>query len=288
MPKPRRRTRPNRGSAAQPKPPSGAGPYTLSIDIGGTGVKMLVLDAKGEPVNERARELTPQPAEPAAVLDLIARMFPAQPAFQRVSVGFPGVVARGVVSTAPNLGTELWRGFQIEEELKRLIARPVRVINDADLLGYGAIRGDGVELVLTLGTGLGSALFVDGRLVPNLELGHHPFKKSKTYEDRVSDRQLKRIGKRRWSKRVAQVIQQLEPLFNYDVLHLGGGNVENLKLDLPKNVAVFDPVQGMQGGIRLWADAPPEPASRAKKSRARSRRASSPDGAADGSRSAAS
>ena len=244
-------------------------------------MKMLVLDAVGRPVNERARELTPQPAEPAAVLELISRMLPGQPAFDRVSVGFPGVVTRGVAMNAPNLGTELWRGFRIQEELQKLIEHPVRVINDADLLGYGAIRGDGVELVLTLGTGLGSALFVDGRLVPNLEIGHHPFRKGKTYEDRVSDRQLKRIGKRRWSRRVAQAIQQLERLFNYDMLFLGGGNVSNLKLELAPNVAVFDPVQGMQGGIRLWKDSLPEHASRKRKPRSASRSSARSDGVAE-------
>lgn len=228
---------------------------TLSVDVGGTGIKMLVLDPEGQPVNDRNRSLTPQPATPRAVLQAIREMLAQQPPFQRISVGFPGVVLHGVVHTAPNLDPEAWRGFDLRTELAKISGTPVRVINDADLQGYGVIEGHGVELVLTLGTGLGSALFVGGHLVPNLELGHHPFKKGKTYEERVCDAELKRIGKREWSDRVAEMLAQLQPIFNYDLLHLGGGNAEHIKLELPANVRVFSNVDGMTGGIRLWADA---------------------------------
>jgi polyphosphate glucokinase len=227
---------------------------TLDIDIGGTGIKMIVLDAAGQPANERARELTPHPATPDAVLEVIHKMLPAQPSFDRVSVGFPGVVAHGVVRTAPNLGTEAWAGRKLQDELASTTGKPVRVINDADLLGYGVIQGHGVELVLTLGTGLGAGLYVDGHLVPNLELGHHPFRKGKTYEERVSNAELQRIGKKKWSRRVARAITQLEPIFNYDVLYVGGGNAHKLEIDLPANVRLFTNVEGMHGGVRLWQD----------------------------------
>ena len=111
------------------------------------------------------------------------------------------------------------------------------MINDADLQGYGAILGRGVELVLTLGTGLGSALFIDGLLVPNLELGHHPLRNGKTYEELVSDRQLKKIGKKRWRKRVAEALKQVDLLFNCDLVHIGGGNASQLKTPLPRESA---------------------------------------------------
>src|SRR5690606_415319 len=173
---------------------------TLSVDIGGTGTKMLVLDHLGTPLNERARRLTPQPALPAAVLETIGQMLAEQPPFDRVSVGFPGVVTRGIVRTAPNLDTAAWRGFPLERALLEIVGCPVRALNDADLQGYGVIAGRGVELVLTLGTGMGAALFTDGHLVPNLELGHHPFEKGHSYEERVSDAELKRIGKPRWNE----------------------------------------------------------------------------------------
>jgi polyphosphate glucokinase len=176
--------------------------------------------------------------------------------FERVSVGFPGVVKHGVVRTAPNLDTSLWVGQAFETEVAELLGHPTRVINDADLQGYGVIRGQGAEMVLTLGTGLGAALFVNGHLFPNLELGHHPFKKGKTYEERVCEAEMDRIGKDRWSARVLEMLGQLEPIFNYDVLHLGGGNARKLKLQLPDSVVRFDNVAGLRGGIRLWDDEP--------------------------------
>lgn len=225
---------------------------TLAIDIGGTGTKMLVLDARGRPLTERARELTPKPAQPKAVLAVLRKMLAAQPAFDRISVGFPGVVADGVVKTAPNLGTPLWRDFDFGRALEKLAKKPVRVVNDCDLQGLGVVEGRGVEMVLTLGTGLGSALFVDGKLLPNLELGHHPFYKQKTYEQRIANVVLQKIGKRRWTKRVLEMLETLERIFNYDVLWLGGGNAKKLRAELPSNVRRFENVAALAGGLRLW------------------------------------
>jgi polyphosphate glucokinase len=228
---------------------------TLSIDIGGTGIKMILLDPRGNPLTERQRALTPHTAKPAAVLALIRKMIAAHPEFDRVSVGFPGVVLCGVVKTAVNLGQELWLDQPLQQNLQKLCQVPVRVINDADLQGYGVVEGKGVELVLTLGTGLGSALFADGHLVANLELGHHPFKKGKTYEERVCDAELKQLGKKEWSKRVHEALATLIPIFNPRVLHLGGGNAQHIKGKLPPNVRLFGNVDGMTGGIKLWTDA---------------------------------
>jgi polyphosphate glucokinase len=230
------------------------GVKTLSIDIGGTGIKMILLDARGKPLTERQRELTPHPAKPAAVLALIRKMIAVHARFDRVSVGFPGVVVNGVVKTAVNLGQELWEDQPLERNLTRLCKVPVRVINDADLQGYGVVDGKGVELVLTLGTGLGSALFADGHLVANLELGHHPFKKGETYEERVCDAELKQLGKKEWSKRVHEALETLIPIFNPRVLHLGGGNAQHVKGKLPSCVRLFGNVDGMTGGIKLWTD----------------------------------
>jgi polyphosphate glucokinase len=229
---------------------------TLAIDIGGTGIKMLVLDAAAKPVNERARTLTPKPATPEAVLEVIKAMSAAQPAFDRVAVGFPGIVKRGVTFSAPNLGNDPWIKFPLQEHVQAIVGRPVRVMNDADLQGYGVITGQGVELALTLGTGLGAGLYVDGILVPNLELGHHPWKKEKTYEERLSDAELQEIGKKHWSRRVFEMIEQLAPIFNYDMLYIGGGNAEHIKGDLPANVKLFTNVQGMAGGVHVWTTAP--------------------------------
>ena len=226
---------------------------TLCIDIGGTGIKMIVLDPSGEPVNERARELTPKPAVPQAVLDVIRSMVKDQPKFDRVSVGFPGVVRHGVTLSAPNLSDD-WKNYDLRRDIESITGAPTRVLNDADLQGYGVIQGKGVEMVLTLGTGLGTALYLNGHLVPNLELGHHPFQKDKTYEERVMDTELKEHGKQKWSKRVGEMIELLSFIFNYDHLYIGGGNAEHIKIDLPENVTLFENVEGMTGGIRLWDD----------------------------------
>ena len=228
---------------------------TLTIDIGGTGIKMLPVDESGDALADRHRELTPRPSTPEAVLALIGEMVAAQdPSFARVSVGFPGVVKRGVVMTAPNLGTAEWKGFNLQAAVAEITGKPTKVANDAELQGYGVIDGEGVELVLTLGTGLGTGLYVNGHLVPNLELAHHPLKKDKTYEDLVSDAELERIGKKKWRKRVDLIIETLEPIFNYDKLHIGGGNAKKLKGPFPDNVRLFENVEGLAGGVRLWED----------------------------------
>ena len=227
---------------------------TLVIDIGGTGIKLLPVDDDGNELAERHRELTPKPSTREAVLAVIKEMVSKQEPFDRVSVGFPGVVKRGVVKTAPNLGSKAWRGFDLASAIAEFADKPVRVLNDAELQGYGVIQGKGVEIVLTLGTGLGTGLYVNGHLMPNLELAHHPLRKGRTYEQLVSDAELKRVGKQKWRKRVALVIATLEPIFNYDKLHIGGGNARKLKGPLPDSVRLFDNVEGLAGGIRLWQD----------------------------------
>lgn len=230
---------------------------TLTIDIGGTGIKMLPLDARGEATAERARELTPRPAFPEPVLAVIKRMVEGQKPFDRVSVGFPGVVVRGVVKTAPNLSSDAWENCDLQAAIAAMTNKPVRVINDADLQGYGVIEGEGVELALTLGTGLGSALFSDGHLVANLELGHHPFgdKKLRSYEERVSEKARKRIGKAKFRQRVAEMLAQIQPIWNPDRIFIGGGNAKKLDpASLPANVRIFKNVEGLRGGIRLWED----------------------------------
>jgi polyphosphate glucokinase len=224
---------------------------TLAIDIGGTGVKALLLDPRGEQITERQRVETPHPATPDAILPAIAQIVQPLGAFDRISVGFPGVVVGGVTMTAPNLD-EAWQGFDLAGALTRLLGKPARVLNDAGVQGYAAIEGHGVELVLTLGTGLGCALYHDGQYVPNLELAHHPFGNGKTYEEYVGKKALKSVGKKKWNKRVKKVIEQVLPIWNPRHLYLGGGNTKHLKIDLPDNVSIVPNVAGLLGGIALW------------------------------------
>ncbi|MBI3665828.1 MAG: ROK family protein [Acidobacteria bacterium] len=226
---------------------------TLAVDIGGTGIKVMVLDENGRPLTERSRVGTPQPATPSAVLGAIVGLVKKQDAFSRASVGFPGVVRNGITETAPNLNPA-WKGFNLAQTLSRRLGKPVRVANDADVQGFGAITGRGVELVVTLGTGLGSALFVNGRLVPNLEVAHHAFRKGKTYEENLGNAALKKAGKKKWNKTLRRAILELERLFNYDFLFIGGGNAKKIAGGLPTNVKVVSNVAGLLGGIALWRD----------------------------------
>ncbi len=225
---------------------------TLSIDIGGTGIKAMVVDAEGNPVTERVRVRTPKPAVPDAVFAAIEEVVGQVGEFDRVSIGFPGVVSEGVTYTAPNLGKG-WAGVHLADEMTQRTGRPVRALNDCGLQGLGVIEGFGTEILVTLGTGMGFGLYINGHYVPNIELGHHPFRKKKTYEERVSNAERKAIGNRKWNVRVRQIVEQLGPIFNYRKLYLGGGNARYVNAKkLPEDVTIVDNVTGLRGGVRLW------------------------------------
>jgi polyphosphate glucokinase len=226
-------------------------PVTLAVDIGGTGLKVMVLDSAGKPLTERLRVSTPEQPTPARVLTALDGLKAKVPAFQRVSVGFPGVVKRGVIYTAVNLDPK-WVGFNLQAELEKRWKAPVRVANDAAVQGFGAIRGHGVEMILTLGTGLGSALFTDGRLCPGLELGHHPWQKGETYEDFLGKQGLKKNGSKRWNKLLQKAIEQTAATFNWDYLYLGGGNAKEIRFELGENIKIVSNQDGLLGGVALW------------------------------------
>jgi polyphosphate glucokinase len=226
---------------------------TLAIDIGGSGIKAMLLDETGKAVSARERALTPDPALPAAILAIIKNFAQVLGEFDRISVGFPGVVKHGITWTAHNLNPK-WVGYNFQNALERRFKKPARVANDAAVQGYGAIAGSGVELVITLGTGFGSSLFTNGHLVPGLELAHHPWHKEKTYEDFLGRRGLKAAGQKRWNRSLEKAIVQLEALFNYDHLYIGGGNSSKIDFTLPKGVTRVPNEDGLLGGVALWRD----------------------------------
>ncbi len=226
---------------------------TLAIDVGGTGIKALLLDPRGKPISEREREPTPQPAIPEAMLAVMDTLAKRLGKFDRVSVGFPGVVKHGATLTAHNLDPS-WVGFDLAKVLQRRWRKPVRVANDSAVQGFAAIRGKGVELVITLGTGFGSSLFTSGFLVPGLELAHHPWRKNKTYEDHLGKRGLDKYGRKKWNKLVEEAIAQLEALFNFDHLYIGGGNAVKIDFAVPKHVTRVPNEDGLLGGVALWRD----------------------------------
>lgn len=244
QPSPRKKT---------PRETRAAGPRTLAIDIGGSGLKALVLGPEGKALEERRRVKTPQPATPKAVLSAIKKLIKPLGEFDRVSVGFPGVVQEGVTMTAHNLHPE-WEGFDLEKALKEHTGRPVRVLNDAGVQGFGVIEGKGVEMVLTLGTGMGCALYVDGKYVPNLELAHHPLHGKKTYEEFVGNAALEKVGPKKWKKHVEKVLAQIQPIWNPRQIYLGGGNARLIDFKLPANVKVTENIAGLLGGFALWKD----------------------------------
>jgi polyphosphate glucokinase len=233
-------------------PRTSPAPVTLSIDIGGSGIKAMLLDVRGKPASTRERVDTPAVPTPRAVLRVLDGLRAHLSGFDRVSVGFPGVVKRGVTHMAVNLHPR-WVDFPLQLELEKRWKKPVRLANDAAVQGYGAIKGRGVELVLTLGTGMGSALFSDGKLCPGLELGHHPWRE-KTYEDYLGRRGLDKYGKKQWNKRLQEAIEQTSATFNWDHLYLGGGNTKKIAFKLPKNVSIVSNEEGILGGVALWRD----------------------------------
>ena len=227
--------------------------HTLAVDIGGSGIKAMVLDETGNAITDRLRIDTPDPATPTAVMDVICTLAKKQGSFDRVSVGFPGVIEKGITKSAANLDDE-WLGFNFARAIQQRLNKPVKIRNDAEIQGYGAIAGEGVELVITLGTGFGSALFLDGKLMPNLELAHHKFRKGKTYEKQLKKKQLKKKGKKKWNKRLKKAIASLERTFHYDRLYIGGGRAKKINFELPSNVTTIPNVAGILGGIALWDD----------------------------------
>lgn len=238
-------------SAKVPPTTPEAPAVTLALDVGGTGIKGCLLNPQGKPTTERLRYETPNPATPEAVLAVMDEVVGKLGSFDRVSVGFPGVVKRGATLTAHNLNPQ-WVGFELQKVLARRWKKPVRVANDAAVQGLAAIEGKGVELVITLGTGFGSSLYIDGKLVPGLELAHHPWRKKKTYEDFLGRRGLHKYGRKRWNELVAEAIPQIESLFNYDHLYIGGGNAMKIDFDLPKHVTRIPNEDGLLGGVALW------------------------------------
>lgn len=224
----------------------------LAIDIGGSGLKAAILSSDGEMITERLRIVTPHPCTPEGLVDALIKLIEPLAGFENVSVGFPGVVRNGKIITAPNLGTEVLKGFDLAAALQQPLGKPVRVINDADMQGYGAIEGKGLEMVITLGTGFGSGLFMDGQLAPHLEIAHLPFRKDKDYDQQIGDKARKKIGKKAWNRRVERAIKMLRVLTNFDKLYIGGGNADRINFKLDPDVKIISNTCGVRGGAWLW------------------------------------
>jgi len=224
----------------------------LAIDIGGTGLKAAIVDTKGRFVTERLRVKTPKHRGPRTVVPALVKLVKPLSGYDHVSIGFPGYVRDGKVFTAPNLSTKHWAGFPLARTIERKLGVPARLNNDADVQGLAVIKGKGLELVCTLGTGFGTAWFRDGELLPHMELAHMPIHHKKDFDGYIGETERKKIGNQEWIKRVKKIIPILATVMNYDHLYLGGGNSSRIKFKLPDNVTLVSNDAGMEGGAFVW------------------------------------
>ncbi len=241
-------------------------PLTLAVDVGGTGLKASVLDADGAMVADRVKVPTPYPIPPEKLVTTLSKLVAPLPKAERASVGFPGMVRAGLVLSAPHFSCKggpgspvddelaaLWSNFDLTSALTQAFGLPTRVANDADVQGAAVVSGNGLEFVMTLGTGFGSGLFYEGRLMPHLEIAHQPFRKGETYNDQIGEAARKEIGEERWRGRVQKAIKNMRALMFFDHLYIGGGNSRRLvRDDLGDDVTIVDNSAGILGGIKLW------------------------------------
>lgn len=203
----------------------------LGIDIGASGIKAAVVNATtGDLLTDRVRRETPQPATPEAMMEILLELIRGFEWRGPIGCGFPGIVKHGVIATAANLDPS-WVGVNLEESLRHSCACPVTVLNDADAAGLAEMRlgagraRDGVVIVLTIGTGIGSALFINGHHVPNTELGHLRADANTPFEQLVSEAARERLDLKwkEWAKGFSEYLNHLELLFSPDLFILGGG-----------------------------------------------------------------
>ncbi|MFB9235062.1 ROK family protein [Plantactinospora siamensis] len=248
---------------------------TLSIDCGGGGIKASVLDAAGTMRARPIRVPTPYPLPTALFVKTLVDLGGRLPSADRVTVGMPGMLRHGVVVATPHYVTRSgprtrvdpdleaeWSGFDARTALADGFGMPVLVLNDAEVHGAGVVAGTGLELMLTLGTGLGCAMFDGGRLAPHLELSQAPVRWGMSYDTYIGEHERRRLGDSFWSRRVRGVVEGLRPVFCWDRLYLGGGNSRLIRPDqlvrMGDDVVVVPNDAGILGGVRAWsmADSP--------------------------------
>jgi polyphosphate glucokinase len=239
--------------------------HTLSIDVGGTGLKAALVSLDGEMVSERVKIKTPYPCPPEVLVAKLKKLTQDFSDYDRVSVGFPGLVREGVVSHVPALSRssyggetdpvlqKAWKNYDLRAELSRVFEKPVKVANDADMQGCAVVEGTGFEFVMTLGTGVGSAVFNNGILIPHMELSHAMFRKGESFDLHLGNAARKEIGNERWIDRVLMAITAFDNFLYYDKIHIGGGNSKYLlETPLPPKARIVSNTAGLLGGVRIW------------------------------------
>ena len=229
-----------------------SGDKILAVDIGGSHIKATILDAAGELQIGYQIVDTPVLPGPKTLIATINRLVHKFPGYDKVSIGFPGYVKDGVVLTAPSLAPTKWNGINLRQILQHEFNCPVAVINDADMQGLGIVSGKGLEMLITLGTGLGSALLLNGALLPHLELSQHPFTTGVIYDKYIGKKALAKIGEANWNGRVQKMLLVFKSVFNYEQLYIGGGNSRLINIRLDDNVTLVSNEDGIKGGAKLW------------------------------------
>lgn len=265
---------------------------TLSIDCGGGGVKASVIDSAARPVTEPIRTPTPYPLPPRLLVGLFKQLAKRLPQADRVTVGMPGMLRDGRVIATPHYVTKdgprskvlpglvaLWDNFDMESAVNLALGLPALVLNDAEVAGAGTVKAEGLEMIITLGTGLGNAVFLEGHLTPHAEISQGYIRWGLTYDDYIGEHERLRLGDAHWSRRVRRVVEGLQPMYLWDKLYIGGGNAKRIvsaqRLKLPENVSYVSNDAGMLGGVRAWdlvrpetvlpsdfVEVPPEPSDR--------------------------
>ena len=243
---------------------------TLSIDCGGLYLKSCVLDDSGTMHSKPNRIETPYPLAPERFVETIAEISSNLPASYRATVGMPGMIRNGVVVATPHYITtkgprtrvdpelqELWSGFDAQSAIAARLEKPTLVLNDAEVHGAGIITGTGYEVVITLGTGLGFAIFYGGKLAPHFELSHATVRRGTTYDTWIGEQERRRLGNVFWSRRIRLLVEELRPVFKWDRLYIGGGNARLIRpIDLERigdDVVIVPNTAGVAGGVRAWS-----------------------------------
>lgn len=248
---------------------SSSAPLTLGIDCGGGGIKASVLDPSGNAVKGPVRTPTPYPLPPELLVSTFVDLAGQLPAADRVTIGMPGMVRKGEVIATPHYITKqgprskvvpqlvrAWAGFQMGKAAESALGLPTLVLNDAEVAGAAVIEGAGLEMIITLGTGLGNAIFLDGVLAPHAELSQGSVRWGLSYDDYLGEHERLRLGDSQWSRRLRRVIEGFESVYMWDRLYVGGGNAKRItetqREKMPAGVEYVGNEAGMVGGVRAW------------------------------------
>ena len=244
--------------------------HTLAIDCGGSGIKGSVLDEAGTMRAKRFRIPTPYPIPPATFLGALHEVASQLPPAERITVGMPGMLRHGVVVHTPHYITrrgprsrvlpelvEAWSGYDARAGVTASFGMPALVLNDAEVHGAGVVAGAGLEVMLTLGTGLGCAVFDGGRLAPHLEMSHAPVRRGTTFDTYIGDRDRRRIGDLRWSRRVLSMVEDAAARSSSgtgstSAAATPSGSPRPTWREMGRDVVVVPNSAGIVGGVRAW------------------------------------